>query len=84
MEGEQIRWYVIHGPTPKDVLAKYTMLTGRAPLPPPWSFGLYLSTSFLTDYSEEVVTAQLDGMRDRDIPMSVLHFDCFWYVNHCG
>ena len=82
VQGEQIRWYVIHGPTPKDVLARYTMLTGRAPLPPAWSFGLYLSTSFLTDYSEQVVTSQLDGMRDRKIPFSVLHFDCFWMKQH--
>jgi alpha-D-xyloside xylohydrolase len=80
--GEQIRWYIIHGPTPKDILAKYTMLTGRAALPPPWSFGLYLSTSFLTDYSEKTVMAELDGMRDRGIPMSVFHFDCFWMKAH--
>lgn len=82
VQGEQIRWYIIYGPTPKEVLAKYTMLTGRAPLPPAWSFGLYLSTSFLTDYSENVVMSQLDGMRERSIPMSVLHFDCFWMKAH--
>jgi alpha-D-xyloside xylohydrolase len=82
VQGEQIRWYVIHGPTPKDVLAKYAILTGRPSLPPAWSFGVYLSTSFLIDYSEEVVTSQLDGMRDRKIPMSVLHFDCFWMKAH--
>jgi alpha-D-xyloside xylohydrolase len=82
VQGEQIRWYVIYGGSPKEVLAKYTNLTGRPALPPAWSFGLYLSTSFLTDYSEEVVTSQLDGMRDRQIPMSVLHFDCFWMKAH--
>ena len=80
--GEQIRWFIVNGPTPKEVLAKYAMLTGRAGLPPPWSFGLYLSTSFLTDYSEDVVMSQLDGMRDRGIPMSVFHFDCFWMKAH--
>jgi alpha-D-xyloside xylohydrolase len=47
-------------------------------LPPAWSFGLYLSTSFLTEYDEKTVTTQLNGMAQRDIPVSVLHFDCFW------
>jgi alpha-D-xyloside xylohydrolase len=78
LQGEEIRWIVIHGPTPKEILGKYACLTGRAPLPPSWSFGLYLSTSFITNYDEATVTEQLDGMASRDIPLSVLHFDCFW------
>jgi alpha-D-xyloside xylohydrolase len=40
--------------------------------------GLWLSTSFTTDYSEETTTAFVDGMAERDIPLSVFHFDCFW------
>lgn len=60
------------------MLRKYADLTGHPSLPPAWSFGLYLSTSFLTDYSEATVNSQLDGMVERNIPLSVLHFDCFW------
>ncbi|KFY47943.1 hypothetical protein V495_01717 [Pseudogymnoascus sp. VKM F-4514 (FW-929)] len=82
VQGEEVRWYIIYGPTPKEILAKYAKLTGRSPLPPAWSFGLYLSTSFLTDYDEKTVTSQLDGMVERGIPMSVLHFDCFWMKAH--
>jgi alpha-D-xyloside xylohydrolase len=82
IQGEELRWHVIYGPTPKEILSKYAMLTGHPPLPPTWSFGLYLSTSFLTDYDEKTVTEQLDGMAQRDIPMSVLHFDCFWMKAH--
>ena len=45
---------------------------------PAWSFGLWLSTSFTTDYDEATVTAFVDGMAERDLPLSVFHFDCFW------
>ena len=41
---------VIAGPTPKDVVSRLTALTGRAPLPPAWSFGLWLTTSFTTQW----------------------------------
>ena len=44
------------GRRPKDVLRTYTALTGRPALPPAWSFGLWLSTSFTTSYDEETVT----------------------------
>lgn len=76
--GQSISYLVIHGPTPKEVLAKYTALTGRPALPPAWSFGLWLSTSFLTDYDEETVTSFVDGMAAAGIPLSVFHFDCYW------
>ncbi len=76
--GQSLRVLVIDGPTPKNVLRRYTGLTGRPALPPAWSFGLWLSTSFTTDYDEDTVTAFLDGMAERGIPVSVFHFDCFW------
>jgi alpha-D-xyloside xylohydrolase len=53
-------------------------LTGKPALPPAWSFGLWLSTSFTTDYSEETVMHFIDEMQARDIPFDVFHFDCFW------
>lgn len=76
--GEHLDFYVIGGPTPKEVMSRYTALTGRPALPPAWSFGLWLSTSFTTDYDEDTVTHFIDGMTQRDIPLSVFHFDCFW------
>jgi alpha-D-xyloside xylohydrolase len=76
--GESLDYFVIYGPTPKEVLEKYTALTGRPALPPAWSFGLWLTTSFTTSYDEATVTSFLDGMAERDLPLSVFHFDCFW------
>ena len=76
--GEALEYFVIYGPTPKEILERYTALTGRPALPPAWSFGLWLSTSFTTDYDEKTVTTFIDKMARRDIPLHVFHFDCFW------
>ncbi|WP_186578216.1 alpha-xylosidase [Aquibacillus kalidii] len=78
VEGEYLDYYIINGPTPKQVVSRYTDLTGKPDLPPAWSFGLWLSTSFTTDYNEETVNHFVDGMAERGIPLSVFHFDCFW------
>ena len=73
-----LQYFVIYGPTPAEILEKYTAVTGRAPQLPEWSFGLWLSTSFVTDYDEKTVTAFIDEMERREIPLDVFHFDCFW------
>lgn len=78
VEGECLEYYLIGGETLKDVVKNYAALTGRPALPPPWSFGLWLSTSFTTDYDEETVTHFIGGMAERGIPLHVFHFDCFW------
>jgi alpha-D-xyloside xylohydrolase len=78
VEGHALEYFVIYGPSPKEILEKYTALTGRPALPPAWSFGLWLSTSFTTPYDEPTVTSFIRGMAERDIPMSVFHFDSFW------
>jgi len=78
VEGESLEYYIINGPEPKQVLEKYTLLTGKPSLPPAWTFGLWLSTSFTTNYDEETVTKFINGMEERDIPLDVFHFDCFW------
>ncbi|HKT03301.1 MAG TPA: alpha-xylosidase, partial [Rugosimonospora sp.] len=76
--GQTLEYLVIYGPTPKDVLRRYTALTGRPALPPAWSFGLWLTTSFTTSYTEETVSSFINGMAQRDLPLSVFHFDTFW------
>lgn len=78
VEGQRLEYFLIYGPTPREILRKYTALTGRPALPPAWSFGLWLSTSFTTSYDEQTVSGFIDGMLERDLPLSVFHFDCFW------
>lgn len=78
VEGETLEYFIIGGDNPKDVLDNYTKLTGKPALPPAWTFGLWLTTSFTTDYDEATVNHFVDGMAERDLPLSVFHFDCFW------
>lgn len=76
--GEMLDYFFIGGDSMKDVLRHYTELTGKPGMPAPWTFGLWLSTSFTTDYDEETVMSFIDGMLERNIPLKVFHFDCFW------
>ena len=73
-----MEYMVIGGDDYKEILTRYTGLTGRPPMVPSWTFGLWLSTSFTTDYDEKTVLSFVDGMIERKIPLSVFHFDCFW------
>lgn len=84
--GERLDFIVIGAPDRKGVLSRYTALTGRPALPPAWTFGLWLTSSFTTSYNEETVTKFVDGMAQRDIPLSVFHFDCYWMRENewCG
>ena len=76
--GECLDYFFINGPTMKEVLMRYTDITGKPSLPAPWTFGLWLSTSFTTDYDEKTVSSFVDGMKERGIPLKVFHFDSFW------
>ncbi|MCL2842804.1 MAG: alpha-xylosidase [Oscillospiraceae bacterium] len=78
LAGERLRYLIFAGPEPKDVIGRYTALTGRPALVPAWSFGLWLTTSFTTSYDEETVNSFINGMTERNIPLHVFHFDCFW------
>ncbi|KAG9023526.1 hypothetical protein FRB95_012978 [Tulasnella sp. JGI-2019a] len=78
VRGESLEYYVIGGGSMKAVLSNYTKLTGRPGLPPTWTFGLWMSTSFTTSYDQKTVSGFLQQMKERDCPVRVLHLDCFW------
>ncbi len=78
VSGEVLEYFIIGGESVKDTVKKYTDLTGKPTLPPAWTFGLWLTTSFTTDYNEKVVLSFIDGMLEREIPLSAFHFDSFW------
>ncbi len=77
-EGHSLDYYLFGGATMKDTLDLYTALSGRPAALPDWSFGLWLSTSFTTNYDEQVILANIERMESLGIPISVFHFDCFW------
>jgi alpha-D-xyloside xylohydrolase len=77
-EGHSLDYYLFGGSTMKEALEQYTALSGRPAKLPEWSFGLWLSTSFTTNYNEQDIHSNIDRMEALGIPISVFHFDCFW------
>jgi alpha-D-xyloside xylohydrolase len=63
--------------TPKDVLNEYTNLTGKAPMPPLWSFGLWMSR--ITYFSEDEVRSVAAKLRQNRVPADVIHLDTVWF-----
>jgi alpha-D-xyloside xylohydrolase len=63
--------------TPKEILDEYTKLTGKSPLPPLWSFGLWMSRC--TYNSEPQVRDIASKLRENKIPCDVLHLDTGWF-----
>jgi alpha-D-xyloside xylohydrolase len=76
VEDPYLDYFLIYGPHPKDILARYTELTGKAPLPPLWSFGLWMSRSRYA--SRQQVEEVVSGLRERSIPCDVIHLDPRW------
>jgi alpha-glucosidase len=66
-------YYVFCGPTPADVVARYTDLTGHTPLPPVWALGAGQSR-FSYETAEEVRQVAR-SFRERDIPCDSLYLD---------
>lgn len=62
---------------PKDILEEYTELTGKAAMPPLWSFGFWMSR--ITYFSEADGREVISKLRDHEIPADVLHFDTGWF-----
>jgi len=62
---------------PKEVLSEYTTLTGRSPMPPLWSFGLWMSRC--TYKSEKEARDVAKKLRSNRIPSDVVHLDTGWF-----
>ncbi len=62
---------------PKDVVSEYTAVTGRSPVPPLWSFGLWMSR--ITYKSEAEVRDVAAKLRQYKVPADVLHLDTGWF-----
>lgn len=69
--------YLIYGPRPADILQRCAQLTGRAPVPPKWSFGLWLSGAG-TYRDRTAIEALVSGAEARGLPVDVIHVDTWW------
>jgi len=70
-------FYFIYGPTFKDILPRYTAITGQPAVPPPWSFGLWMGR--ITYDNQEQVEQVAEQLRAHRIPCDVIHLDTGWY-----
>ena len=72
-EGGPLDYYVIFGPTPKQVVEGYAYLTGKPPLPPLWALGFQQSRYSYTPESQlrEIATR----LRTDKIPSDVVYLD---------
>src|SRR5258708_1053445 len=66
-------YYSIAGPTPREVVQRYTELTGRTPLPPMWALGYQQSR--YSYFPEARVRNLADTFRLRRVPADVLWLD---------
>lgn len=63
--------------SPKEILDSYTSVTGKAQMPPVWSFGTWMSRiTYLSDADAYEVARQLRANR---IPSDVIHLDTGWF-----
>ncbi len=69
--------YIIYGPDPKNILTNYTLLTGRPPLLPKWSFGLWYSSGG-TYRDQGAMQKLVNEIEENNLPADVIHIDPWW------
>jgi alpha-D-xyloside xylohydrolase len=75
-EDDRLDLFIIGGPRLADVLERYTALTGRAPVPPRWSFGYWQSKYGYRSWDE--VWDVVETARRLEVPLDVIHLDPYW------
>jgi len=75
-EGGHLDYIVIYGPSWKGILKDYTQLTGRPPMLPMWSFGLW-NTAYPVENQKET-EARIELHRERNIPLDTVILDYHW------
>ncbi|MFC4933099.1 glycoside hydrolase family 31 protein [Massilia sp. GCM10023247] len=75
--GGRKTYQVVAGDSWEEVMAGYTGLTGRQPLPPRWTFGNFASRF---GYRSEAQTrAVVDKFIAEDIPLDAVVLDLYWF-----
>ena len=81
VESSELDLFVFLG-TPKEILRRYTDLTGRAPVPPEWTFGVWLSKCMYE--SRDEVETNVRRARELGIPVDVIGLDPLWLADRPG
>ncbi|MBT9585134.1 DUF4968 domain-containing protein [bacterium] len=73
VEGGEIDYYFLQGPSIKKVVQRYTDLTGRIYLPPKWALGHQASR--WSYYPDSMVEKIADTYQQHDLPLDVMTLD---------
>ena len=68
-----LNYYILYGPSPRQVVETYAWLTGTPPLPPMWSLGYQQSRYSYTPQARVLEVAQ--RLRDDHIPADAIYLD---------
>jgi len=72
-EAGALNYYIVTGDDPKEIVRRYTELTGRPPMPPRWALGFQQSR--WSYYPESRVREIAQHLRQDKIPADVLYLD---------
>ena len=72
-DGGQINAYIVLGDDLKEVVANYTGLTGKTPLPPKWSLGYHQSRYSYS--SQDEVRQIVAKFKEHDLPIDCIFLD---------
>lgn len=70
-------YQLIVGETWEKIMANYTLLTGRQPLPPRWAFGNF--SSRFGYHSQEEVMETIEKFKEENIPVDAMVIDLYWF-----
>ena len=71
-------FFIFYGPQFKNIIKRYTKLTGRMPVPPKWFFGFWFSSLTIKNADELIDVAQ--KFRKDNLPLDVILIDAPWRV----
>lgn len=77
VEGNALDAWLIPGPTPVDVLGRYTAWVGRPPVPPAWFFRPWKSRDWRYE-DQQTVIEDITRQQEHGIPCGVKLIDAGW------
>ena len=77
VEAPSLRFFIVTGSSPAEILKKYADLTGYAPVPPRWTFGLWISSGG-TYRDTAAMESLVNGLEKHQVPADVVHVDPWW------
>ena len=79
-EGATADYYILAGASPKEIIARYTDLTGKPPMPPRWALGLWFICRTQADARELLDDCR--AFRAHGIPCDAIGLEPGWMARN--